>query len=212
MPRKTLSEYETLLADAQEDLRLFNAERQDLEVYEVSVQIHKHMNEIDIDLMKREILACEDDLSRERKYIKETIGRVVLDGEELNRCRNLVDAEISRCDQIIDDRAAPTDQEFAARRLLSIMCELRQAIKGAKPASYEKEELQNYLESRRQEREVALGNVKIGNEALSRIIEKVKQESLVDEAWLTEQKEVIRQIEAQKVVERPRQHTLQPTR
>jgi hypothetical protein len=153
----------------------------------VAGQVAAVSQELEERAAREEVIASEDALDARLNQLSAERGRVVLSGDALIRDVDLVRAEVARSRQILKCRATASDDRDFVRQCLELkMCDLRQAIRRAVPASEAKERLQHSLAAIDSDYAIVTGHLE-DREALAAIIASTLVDKSVDEAWFAQQ-------------------------
>lgn len=142
---------------------------------------------LELRAVREEVEASEDELTLARARLRSMRDGVVLSGGFLERFHPEIRAEVARAEQIMADRREGDTNLFACRRIEAALSDVRGRIRAAKPASYEKEELQNHLEALESDYQLLVGPDPDAGDR-ERLLARIERDNAVDEGWLTEQK------------------------
>jgi hypothetical protein len=140
------------------------------------------------------IIRVEDHLSATLQRVDETVGKVVLTGTSLERDVDLVRVVVARGTLLAESRKQrPEDQDYARWCLDVAIHRVANEIKASKPASDEKEWLKITLDSLNEQYDVVTGKTPVPETEYLRVLTEIleKPENIVDEEWLSAQREVL---------------------
>jgi len=140
------------------------------------------------------IIRVEDHLSATLQRVDETVGKVVLTGTALERDVDLVRVAVARGTLLAESRKQrPEDQDYARWCLDVAIHRVTNEIKASKPASDEKEWLKITLDSLCEQYDIVIGKAPVPETEYLRVLTEIleKPENIVDEEWLSAQREVL---------------------
>jgi len=140
------------------------------------------------------IIRVEDHLSATLQRVDATVGKVVLTGTALERDVDLVRVAVARGTLLAESRKQrPEDQDYARWCLDVAIHRVTNEIKASKPASDEKEWLKIALDSNNEQYDIVTGKTPVPETEYLRVLTEIleKPENIVDEGWLSAQREVL---------------------
>ena|ERR1039458_7810813 len=202
MAGNTLAESEAAVTNA----------RRAYEQCQAETEVASLIQELSEQVARDEVVASEDAHARAQRRVGATVGRVVLTDDALRCDVDLVKKAVARGDEILCDQRGATPEDFARRRLDRALSALRKSIKEAKPASEEKERLEHALSALEGKYEIIVGRCEVPREEFDSVIDRILEESSVDEAWLLAQKEELAKLEMSRASQQIRQPVYHLTR
>jgi hypothetical protein len=140
------------------------------------------------------IIRVEDHLSATLQRVDSTVGKVVLTGTALERDVDLVRVAVARGTLLAESRKQrPEDQDYARWCLDVAIHRVTNEIKASKPASDEKEWLKITLDSLNEQYDIIARKTPVPETEYLRVLTEIleKPENIVDEEWLSAQREVL---------------------
>jgi archaellum component FlaC len=202
MAGNTLAESEAAVANA----------RRAYEQSQAEAEVASLIQELSERVAREEVIVSEDAHARAQRRVAATVGRVVLTDDALRCDVDLVKKAVARGEEILCDQRGATLEDFARRRLDRALSALRKSIKEAKPASEEKERLEHTLAALEGEYEIVVGRCEVLPEKFDSVIDRIREDNTVNEAWLLAQKEELAKLEMSRAPQQVRQPVYHLTR
>jgi hypothetical protein len=174
---KTVAEIEAALRESLEEEKFLRA----------SLAIHGTHDELSIQVQRDEIAYLEDDLRRAKARLASIKQGTVFSGAELRSNVKFIRAEVARQETTISFSEGGDEQDFTRQCIERSMCDVRAELKAAKPASYEKDPMQNRLEWLEADHKLVIDPSQ-NPDMYTKICLRVAEENTYNLEWLKAQK------------------------